>query len=97
MADILSVRMDDQLNDIVNNYLKEQKLEKSEAIRQLILKGIYMNAIQLYLEHKISIQKAAITCGMTLSEFMDFLARIGIGSQLDLEDILMGYDFLKKI
>ncbi len=95
MGDVLSVRLDKQLNTIINNFIKEQKMEKSEAIRQLILKGVYMNAVQRYLEHKISIQKAADMANMALSEFMDFLGGLGIGSQLDLEDVLVGYDNLR--
>jgi len=33
MGDVFSVRLDEQLNEIIENYLKEQKVEKSEAIR----------------------------------------------------------------
>jgi predicted HTH domain antitoxin len=97
MGDILSVRLDDQLNKLINNFIKDQHMEKSEAIRQLILKGVYMNAVQGYLEQKISIQKAASMANMALSDFMDFLGKLGIGSQLDLEDILTGYDNLRLI
>jgi len=103
MGDVLSVRIDDQLSRVLESFLHEKKLEtigkleKSEAVRQLILKGIYMTAIQSYLEHKISIQKAAAMCLMPLSEFMDFLAQMGIGGQLDLEDILIGYEHLQKL
>jgi predicted HTH domain antitoxin len=97
MGEILSVRMDDQLNSFVEAFLKEQHLEKSEAIRQLIVKGVYMTAVQAYLEHKISVQKAASICRMPLSEFMDFLARLGIGSQLDLDDVLTGYEYLTRL
>ncbi len=56
---------------------------------------IVMDAVQRYLEHKISIQKAADMANMVLSEFMDFLGGLGIGSQLDLEDVLAGYDNLR--
>jgi predicted HTH domain antitoxin len=94
MGDVLSLRMDEQLNEIVNDFIKEQKLEKSEAVRQLIVKGVYLSAIQDYLEQKISIQKAAAICKIPLSEFMDFLGKLGIGSQLELDDIMMGYDNL---
>jgi predicted HTH domain antitoxin len=94
MGDVLSVRMDDQMKELVDGYLKEQKSEKSEAVRQLIVKGVYMSAIQAYLEQKISVQKAAALCQMPLSEFMDFLGNLGIGSQLEMEDILMGLDVL---
>ena len=97
MGDVLSVRMDDQLNDLIESYLKDQNLEKSEAVRQLIVKGVYMSAIQSYLAQKISIQKAAAICRMSLSEFMDFLAKLGLGSQLEIEDILLGYESLKNL
>lgn len=97
MGDVLSVRMDDLLNELVDSFLKEHNLEKSEAIRQLIVKGIYMSAIQDYLMQKISIQKAAAMCRMSLTEFMDFLAKLGLGSQLEMEDILQGYESLLKL
>ncbi len=95
MGDILSVRLDDQLNNLIKIFIKDHNLEKSEAIRQLILKGVYMNAVQDYLENKISVQKAATMTNMALSDFMDFLGGLGIGSQLDMEDILTGYENLR--
>ncbi|MHA1521369.1 MAG: UPF0175 family protein [Promethearchaeota archaeon] len=97
MGDVLSVRLDDQLNNLIKDFIKDRNLEKSEAIRQLILKGVYMIAVQDYLENKISVQKAAAMTNMALSDFMDFLGRLGIGSQLDMEDILTGYDNLRSV
>ena len=73
MNDILSVRLDAQLAKIINNFVQDKKMEKSEVVRQLILKGIYMNAVQDYLQQKISLSKAANMANMALSEFMDFL------------------------
>lgn len=97
MGDVLSVRLDDNLNQIIEKHVQESYLEKSEAIRDLIIKGIYMTAVQDYLEQKISIQKAASMANMVLSDFIDFLGKLGIGAQLDLEDVLTGFDNLKKL
>ena len=49
MGDILSVRMDEQLTLLIEEFIKNKRIEKSEAIRQLIVKGIYMDVLQDYL------------------------------------------------
>jgi len=56
-----------------------------------------MSAIQAYVEKKISVQNAAAMCKLPLSDFMDFLSHLGIGSQLEVDNILTVYDFLKKL
>ncbi len=94
MGDILSVRMDEQLTLLIEEFIKNKRIEKSEVIRQLIVKGIYMDVLQDYLAHKILIQKVAALVNMSLSDFMDFLGKLGIGSQLEMEDILQGYEHL---
>ena len=97
MGDVLSVRLDDNLNLLLEKYIQESNLDKPEAIRTLIVKGVYMTAVQDYLEQKISIQKAAAMTDMVLSDFIEFLGKLGIGAQIEVEDILTGFDYLKKL
>jgi hypothetical protein len=59
--------------------------------------GDSISSIENYLLQKISVQEAAARCKIPLSDFMDFLAQLGIGSQLDLDDVLMGFDFLSTL
>ena len=38
MGDILSVRLDEKLNQLIEKYIQESYMEKSDAIRNLIVK-----------------------------------------------------------
>ena len=46
---------------------------------------------------KISIGKAAEIAGLTVSEMMDLLSKLGIESNLDLADYLEGQKFAEEI
>lgn len=94
MGDVISVRMDEKIQGLVDKFLQERGLERSEGIRSLLVTGIYFQAIQGYVDGRYSVQKAASLAGMALWEFMDLLARLGIGSNLDLADVVEGYEAL---
>ncbi|MHA1732174.1 MAG: hypothetical protein ACTSU5_09525 [Promethearchaeota archaeon] len=97
MGDILSVRLDEKLNDLINKYLRDHEIEKSEGIRQLLVNGIYMRATKEYFEGKVSVGKAAAMVGASISDFFDFLCELGVRSTLDVDDVLDGYENLLRL
>lgn len=97
MGKVISVRINKNLEEILNKFSKEQKNEQSEIIRDLIKNGSIFLAIKGFVEGKYSIGKAANLVEMPLSEFMDIVANLGIKSKINTEDVLEGYENLSKI
>lgn len=64
--------------------------------RMQILGKVYF-AITQYKDNKISIGKAAEISGLTISEMMDLLSKLGIPSNLELADYLESQKFAEEI
>ena len=99
MGRVISVRINKNLEEIVKRYSKEKKTdtEQSEIIRDLISNGSLYLAIKGYAKGKYSVGKAAYLANLPLSEFMDLIMELGIKSKISKEDLLEGYENLKKI
>jgi len=96
MGKIVSVRINKNLEEIVQRYSEEKKSEQSEIIRDLITSGSIYLAIKDYVKGKYSIGRAAYLAGLPLSEFMDLIMDLGIKSKISKEDLLESYDNLKE-
>ena len=99
MGKVISVRINKNLEEIVRRYSKEKKkdTDQSEIIRDLINNGSLYLAIKGYAMGNYSIGKAAYLVNLPLSEFMDLIMELGIKSKISKEDLLEGYDNLKKL
>ena len=82
MGKVISVRINQKLEEIIKNFAKEQKSEQSEVIRDLIQNGSIFLAIKGYAEGKFSIGKAASLIDVPLSELMDIITYLGIKSEI---------------
>lgn len=96
MGKVISVRINKRLEEIINKFSEEQELEQSDMIRELIKNGSIYLAIKEYAIGKYSIGKAANLAKIPLSEFMDIVADLGIKSKIDKEEVLEGYENLRK-
>src|SRR3989344_6952052 len=97
LENVMTVRLPkDDLKIIEEISLNERK-DKSTTIRDLVELGKIYFAIRQYKENKISICKAAEIAGLTLSEMMDLLSKLGIESSLELADYLESQKFAEEI
>lgn len=96
MGKVISLRINKSLEEIIRRYSEEKKTEQSELIRDLINNGSIYIAIKGYAKGKYSIGKAAFLANLPLSEFMDIIMELGIKSKISREDLLEGYENLKK-
>ena len=88
MQNVMTVRLPKEDLKVIEEISLKEKIDKSTTVRNLIELGkIYLAIIQ-YKENKISIGKAAEIAGLTISEMMDLLSKLGIQSNLDLADYL---------
>jgi len=97
MGKVISVRINQKLEEIIKNFAKEQKSEQSEVIRDLIQNGSTFLAIKGYAEGKFSIGKAASLIDVPLSELMDIITDLGIKSEIGIEDVVEGFENLKNL
>ena len=97
MGRVISVRINESLEKIIKRYSEIKKAEQSDLIRDLITNGSIYLAIKGYAKGKYSIGKAAYLANIPLSEFMDLIIDLGIKSKISKEDLLEGYENLKKI
>ncbi len=97
MGRVISVRINESLEEIIKRYSEIKKAEQSDLIRDLITNGSIYLAIKGYAKGKYSIGKAAYLANIPLSEFMDLIIDLGIKSKISKEDLLKGYENLKQI
>lgn len=96
MNKVVSLRLDRKEIEILKNMEKTEK-DKSAAARELIKKGWAFVILQLYRNGKISTSKAAKELDISVSEFIDLLAELGIESPVDYEDFLESQKTIKKL
>nr|MDO8114766.1 UPF0175 family protein [Candidatus Sigynarchaeota archaeon] len=96
MTNVISIRVNKRLEELIKNLAVETQLDQSDALREVMNNGIVFIAIKGYAEGKYSVEKAAAMAGMPLSEFMDLTTSLGIRSKIDLDDVLAGSDNLKS-
>ena len=90
MENVMTVRLPKEDLEAVNQISIETKKDKSTTVRELVELGKIYFAIMQYRERKISLGKAAEIAGLTISETMDLLSKLGIESNIELEDYLEG-------
>jgi len=91
------VRAEKNIEEILNKILKTKHKEKSDIIRELINNGSIYLAIEGYVKGKYSIGKAANLENLSFSEFMDLFSELKIASKVNKEDIIEGFENLKKL
>lgn len=97
MDNVLTVRLPKEDLEVVKQISIKNKKDKSTVVRELVEQGKIYFAITQYKEDKISIGKAAEIAGLNISEMMDLLSKLGIKSNIGLEDYLEGQKFIKEL
>ena len=96
MGKVISVRINENLEEIIKRYAEIKKEEQSVIVRDLISNGSIYLAIKGYAKGEYSIGKAAYLANLPLTEFMDLIMNLGIKSKITKEDLLEGYENLKE-
>ncbi len=95
MTRTMSVRMDEENYYFLNKLSREERVDVSKAVRQLIEKGRKMLAVERYKEGNASLGLAAEIADLTLGEMINTLAEYGVRSNLETEDYLKGLENLR--
>ena len=96
MTKTMSIRMDDDNYEFLNQHSKEEKADLSKAVRDLVDKGRVMLAVERYRKHEVSLGKAATLAGYSVSRMIDTLAEFGVEANLQDDDYRAGLEHLRK-
>ena len=95
----IGARIEKDILKLVDETAKEEHLDRTRALKKLIIIGrkqyLIKKYLQLYSEGKCSIDKAAELVGITVSEIMDEAAKAGIHSSETIEEYRKGMELLK--
>ena len=97
LENVMTVRLPNEDLKIIEEISLKERKDKSTTIRDLVELGKIYFAIIQYRENKISIGKAAEIAGLTISEMMELLSKLGIENNLDLADYLESQKFAEEI
>ena len=100
----IAARIPSELEEEIENFMKENGLDKSSAIRKILELGINEwkkeRALELYKLRRVTLWKASQIAGISLREMIDELTNqnipINITAKEIIEDIEAAYDAEKK-
>lgn len=97
MQNVMTVRLPLEDLKAIEEISQRERKDKSTTVRDLVELGKIYFAIMQYKENKISIGKAAEIAGLTISDMINLMSKLGIQSNLDLADYLESQKFAEEI
>ncbi len=98
-ARFLGARLEGEIVRMVEQTAEEERVDKTKALKDLIVLGrrayLIKKFLQLYRDGKCSLDKAAGSVGITVSEMMEEAAKAGIKSSETIEEYKEGLALLK--
>ena len=97
MSKTMSVRMDSENYDFLQEITKEEGSDLSKAVRDMVTRGRVLFAVERYKKGVASLGRAAELAGVPLGQMMTILTEFGVESRLEKEDYLQGLKRLQKV
>jgi predicted HTH domain antitoxin len=97
MSKTMSIRMDRENFDFLNELTKEQRSDFSKAVRDMVSRGRILLAVERYKQGEASLGRAAELAGVPLGQMMTILTEYGVESRIQEEDYLQGLEGLRKV
>jgi predicted HTH domain antitoxin len=97
MSKTMSIRMDRENFDFLNELTKEQRSDFSKAVRDMVSRGRILLAVERYKQGEASLGRAAELAGIPLGQMMTILTEYGVESRIEEEDYLQGLEGLRKL
>jgi predicted HTH domain antitoxin len=96
MTKTMSIRMDRENFEFLNELIKEQRSDLSKAVRDMVNRGRVLLAVERYKKGEASLGRAAQLAGVPVGQMMTILTEFGVESRIDHEDYLEGIAALRK-
>jgi predicted HTH domain antitoxin len=96
MTKTMSIRMDRENFEFLNQLTKEQRSDLSKSVRDMVTRGRVLLAVERYKKGEASLGRAAELAGVPLGQIMTILTDFGVESRIEDEDYLQGLAALRK-
>ena len=96
MTKTMSIRMDRENFEFLNELSKEQKSDLSKAVRDMVTRGRILFAVERYKKGEASLGRASELAGVPVGRMMSLLSEFGVESRIEQEDYLRGLEPLRK-
>jgi predicted HTH domain antitoxin len=96
MTKTMSIRMDRENLEFLNELTREQKSDLSKAVRDMITRGRVLLAVERYKKGEASLGRAAELAGVAVGQMMTILTEFGVENRIQDEDYLQGLESLRK-
>src|SRR5258707_15884191 len=96
MTKKMSIRMDRENFEFLNELTKEQRSDLSKAVRDMVTRGRILLAVERYKKGEASLGRAAGLAGVPVGQMRTILAEFGGDSSIEEEDYLQGVAVLRK-
>jgi predicted HTH domain antitoxin len=96
MTKTMSIRMDRENYEFLTELSKEERSDLSKAVRELVMRGRVLLAVERYKKGDASLGKAAQLAGLSVGQMMTLLAEFGVESGIEKDDYLAGLKNLAK-
>jgi len=96
MTKTMSIRMDRENFEFLNELAKEQRSDLSKAVRDMVTRGRVLLAVERYKKGEASLGRAADLAGVPVGQMMTILTEFGVDSRIEEEDYLRGVAALRK-
>ncbi|MBI4142097.1 hypothetical protein HY484_04180 [Candidatus Woesearchaeota archaeon] len=98
-AEFFGARLEKDIMGMIEKTAEEEKVDKTKALKELVLLGRQQYLLQKYLElyrvGKCSVDKAAELVGITVAEMMQEAVKMGIKSDESIEEYKEGLKLLQ--
>ena len=96
MTKTMSIRMDRENFEFLNELTKEQRSDLSKAVRDMVTRGRVLFAMERYKKGDASLGRAAELAGVPVGQIMTLLSEFGVQSRIEDEDYLQGLAAIRK-
>jgi predicted HTH domain antitoxin len=93
----MSIRMDRENFEFLNEFTKEQRSDFSKAVRDMVTRGRILLAVERYKKGEASLGRAAELAGVPVGKMMTILTEYGVENRVEQEDYLQGLQGLRKV
>ncbi len=90
MTKTMSIRMDRENYEFLTQITKEERSDLSKAVRDLVMRGRVLLAVERYKKGEASLGKAAQLAALSVGQMMTLLAEFGVESRIEKDDYLEG-------
>lgn len=97
MTKTMSIRMDRENFEFLNQLTKEQRSDLSKAVRDMVTRGRILFAVEQYKKGEASLGRAAKLAGVAVGQMMSILTEYRVESRIQDEDYRQGVENLRKV